>query len=196
MANCARPFGPITKPDKAAAAAPVSLVNVMAPASTVIEVPEKLAAGSKVSVSELSSVKDWPPLSTAPAPTVSSPGAAVVDRPVRLKLIAPPLDTRTSAPLPSIVTLLARELRLPLAAMALPPSMRRPFAAFGSAAVEAVVVTRMISGPVSGSLASFETTTLLAIASMVMPLVVCVRVPPINRLPAPSASRLSAEICR
>ncbi len=74
LANCASPFGPITKPDSPAAAAPVSLVKVMAPASTLIEVPEKLAVGSKLSVSELSSVKDWPPLSTRAGADRQQPG--------------------------------------------------------------------------------------------------------------------------
>src|ERR1700744_282745 len=105
----------MTKPGSAAAAAPVSLVKVIAPASTVIEVPEKLAVGSKLSASELSSVRAPPPLRPAPAPTVSSPGGVVVDRPVRVKLKAPPLETRTSAPLPSMVTLLAGGVVVPVA---------------------------------------------------------------------------------
>jgi hypothetical protein len=62
--------------------------------------------------------------------------------------------------------------------------------------VGSVFVTSMISGPLSGSAASFDTTTLLAIASIVMPVSVCVRVPPISRLPASSASSWSALICR
>jgi hypothetical protein len=85
---------------------------------------------------------------------------------------------------------------VPLAAITLPLSTRRPMAALGSLPDVSALVTRMISGPVRASLESLETTTLLASALMVMPLAVAVRVPPIRRLPAPSPSRLSAEICR
>ncbi len=171
----------------------------MAEPSTAIVFPDSVAAGSKVRLPEESSVSAWPPASVAPAPTVNRP-VPVVSR--RVTTETPPLETLSSAPSPDIAGVFVEVSAVwpivigksfaagyePLASITLPESIRRPLAAFGSVLVEPLFVTRMTSAPLSGSLASLETTTLLAMASIVRPLAVCVRVPPMSRLPASSPS--------